>query len=73
MLDDFRDYDLEQGCKLISLTLLLLKLVKEAGECFRPALIHLDHLGLHVQQHIVDVVQVLLSEGLQDEEAARVV
>ena len=73
MLNDLRDYDLEQGCQLISLTLLLLKLVKEAGKCFRPALIHLDHLGLHVQQHVVDVVQVLLSEGLQDEETARVV
>ena len=34
MLDDFRDDHLEQGGQLVSLTLLLLKLVEEAGECF---------------------------------------
>ena len=73
MLDDLRDYHLEEGGQLITFPLLLLKLVEKAGECFRPALVHLDHLGLDVQQHVVNVVQVLLRKGLEDEQAARVV
>ena len=48
MLDDLRDYYLEEGGQLITFPLLLLKLVEKAGECFRPALVHLDHLGLDV-------------------------
>ena len=41
--------DLEQRCQLVPLVLLLLKLVEEAGERLGPALVHLDHLRLHVQ------------------------
>ena len=48
VLDDLRDYHLEEGGQLITFPLLLLKLVEKAGECFRPALVHLDHLGLDV-------------------------
>lgn len=73
MLDDLRDYHLEEGGQLITLALLLLKLVEKAGECFRPTLVHLDHLGLDVQQHVVNVVQVLLRKGLEDKQAARIV
>ena len=70
MLNDLRDNHLEQSSQLVSFALLLLKLVEKAGEGFRPALVHLDHLGLNVQQHVVNVVQVLLCKGLEDEQSA---
>ena len=73
MLNDLRNDHLEQSGQFVTLTLLLLKLVEKAGECFRPTLVHLDHLGLDVQQHVVNVVQVLLCKGLEDEQAARIV
>ena len=73
VLDYLVNDDLEQRCQLVPLVLLLLELVEEAGERLGPALVHLDHLRLHVQQHVVDVIEVLLSEGLQNEKAAGVI
>lgn len=67
ILDDLADDDLEQGRQFVTLVLLLLKLVEETCQGFGPALVHLDHLSLNVQQHVVDIVEVLLGEGLQDQ------
>ena len=73
VLDDLADDDLEQRGQLVPLVLLLLELVEETGEGFGPALVHLDHLGLHVQKHIVDIVEVLLRKGLEDEQTRGIV
>ena len=63
------DNNLKQRRQLIPLVLLLLKLVEESSERLRPALVHLDHLRLHIQQHVINVVEVLFCEGLQDKKA----
>ena len=65
--------NLKQRRQFISLVLLLLKFVEETGERLRPTLVHLDHLSLHVQQHVVDVIEVLFRKSLQNEKATRVV
>ena len=67
------DDNLKQCCQFVPLVLLLLKLVEESGERFRPTLVHLDHLGLHVKQHVVNVIEVLFRKSLQNEKATRVV
>ena len=73
VLDDLVYDDLEERRELVSFVLLLLELIEKSSECLRPALIHLDHLGLHVKQHIVDIVKVLFCECLQDEKTARII
>ena len=71
--DDLVDDDLEERRQFVALALLLLEFIEEACEGFRPALVHLNHLRLNIQQHVVNVVQVLLSERLQNEQPTRVV
>ena len=48
VLYNLTDNDLEQGRQFVTLVLLLLEFVEETGQGFRPALVHLDHLGLNV-------------------------
>lgn len=67
------DDNLKQRCQFVPLVLLLFELVEESGERFRPTLVHLDHLGLHVKQHVVNIIEVLFRKSLQNEKATRVV
>ena len=73
VLDDLVYDNLEERRELVSFVLLLLELIEKSSECLRPALIHLDHLGLHVKQHVVYIVKVLFCERLQDEKTARII